>query len=97
MLSTSGLWPPEIDMAETMGGNQLYMTVHYSKGDQPHLLDGSDVEIPGLTDDFHIFHLFAFLHILHIPFQLFSMYLCSFALNEYLHLVQMVDTAILKL
>lgn len=55
MLSTSGLWPPEIDIAETMGGKQLYMTVHYSRGNQPHLLDGSDVEIPGLTDDFHVF------------------------------------------
>lgn len=55
MLSTSGLWPPEIDIAETMGGNQLYMTIHFSKGNQMHLLEGSDVEIPDLSNDFHIF------------------------------------------
>lgn len=56
MLPISGKWPPEMDIAETYGNNQVYMTNHFTVNG---ILDseGKGYEIPNLAHDFHVFTL----------------------------------------
>jgi len=54
LLSTDGSWPPELDILEQLGGEDIYQTVHTQQDGAPEET-GFKIRLPGATTGFHTY------------------------------------------
>ena len=54
LLPTDATWPPELDILEQIGGEDVYQTVHTAQ-DGAHEQTGFKIQVPGDTSGFHTY------------------------------------------